>query len=281
VTPSIGLIEQAATVIGGRDVALHVLIRPRAGGFDYTDDEFDIIQRDIIAAKVAGADGELQQRHFRDYSLFYVNLPIASHAGVVFGALTGDEKIDIPRMKLVRQMSKGMLLTFHRAFDVCAESHAAALETIISIGCDRLLTSGGPQSNATLNIDALKALQQLARGRIEIVVAAGVSEENAAQLLKSTGVSALHAGSAVCKTMSASAAAPASATGAAAAAVASTSTSANAATGQGKHSVRGESPGLESFVAVGAGGDSPTPKGSATLEELRFRTSARADWWRW
>jgi copper homeostasis protein len=64
VTPSIGLIEQAATVIGGRDVALHALIRPRAGGFDYSDDEFDIIQRDIIAAKVAGADGELQQRHF-------------------------------------------------------------------------------------------------------------------------------------------------------------------------------------------------------------------------
>jgi hypothetical protein len=198
---------------------------------------------------------------------FNVNFPIASHAGVVFGALTGDDKIDVPRMKLVRQISKGMLLTFHRAFDVCAESHAAALETIISIGCDRLLTSGGPQSNATLNIDALKALQQLARGRIEIVVAAGVSEENAANLLKSTEVSALHAGSTVCKTISPSAAAPASTAGAAA--VASTSTSANAATGKGKHSVRGESPGLESFVAVGAGGDSPTPKGAATLEELR------------
>ena len=60
VTPSIGLIEQAISVIGGRDIALHVLIRPRPGGFCYTDDEFDIIQRDIIAAKLAGVDGELE-----------------------------------------------------------------------------------------------------------------------------------------------------------------------------------------------------------------------------
>lgn len=46
------------TVIGGRDIALHVLIRPRPGGFMYSDDEFDIIQRDILAAKLAGADGK-------------------------------------------------------------------------------------------------------------------------------------------------------------------------------------------------------------------------------
>ena len=58
VTPSIGLIEQAVSVVGGRNIALHVLIRPRPGGFVYSDDEFDIIQRDITAAKLAGVDGK-------------------------------------------------------------------------------------------------------------------------------------------------------------------------------------------------------------------------------
>ena len=61
-----GLIEQAASAIGGRDIALHVLIRPRPGGFVYSDDEFDIIQRDITAAKLAGADGAILNavKHF-------------------------------------------------------------------------------------------------------------------------------------------------------------------------------------------------------------------------
>jgi copper homeostasis protein len=59
VTPSIGLIEQAVSIIGGRNIALHVLIRPRPGGFVYTADEFDVIQRDILAAKAAGADGKI------------------------------------------------------------------------------------------------------------------------------------------------------------------------------------------------------------------------------
>ena len=66
VTPSIGLIEQAVTLIGGRDIALHVLIRPRPGGFEYSDDEFDIIQRDITAAKLAGVDGKLNSDSYNE-----------------------------------------------------------------------------------------------------------------------------------------------------------------------------------------------------------------------
>lgn len=58
ITPSMGLIEQCVQLVKGTEVELHVLIRPRPGDFVYSDDEFEIIQRDIIAAKVAGADGE-------------------------------------------------------------------------------------------------------------------------------------------------------------------------------------------------------------------------------
>lgn len=100
-------------------------------------------------------------------------------------------------MKLVRELSKGLMLTFHRAFDVCSEPHHIALEQIIALGCDRLLTSGGAQSNVLLNLSALAAIQSQAAGRIEVVAAAGVTAGNVAQIIRGTGVRAVHAGSAV------------------------------------------------------------------------------------
>lgn len=270
-TSSIGLIEQAVTVIGGRDVALHVLIRPRAGGFHYTDDEFDIIQRDIIAAKMAGADGKLPMTTVLLFILFAFwagtvlttdGLGFAAE-GIVFGALDGQDKIDVARMKLIREISRGMILTFHRAFDVSSENHTAALETLIGLGCDRLLTSGGPKSNVTQNTDSLRNLHQAARGRIEIVAAAGVSEENAAQLVQATGVTALHAGSSVCRTTSEQrpVAEPGTPARASAAPTSAAGGSTTAVMNKGK---RGESPGLgESFVAV----EGAVPP--RALEELR------------
>lgn len=100
-------------------------------------------------------------------------------------------------MKLVRELSKGLLLTFHRAFDVCSEPHHIVLEQIIALGCDRLLTSGGAQSNVLLNLPALAAVQHQAAGRIEIVAAAGVCAENVEKIIRGTGVRAVHAGSSV------------------------------------------------------------------------------------
>ena len=119
-------------------------------------------------------------------------------SGIVFGALDSEGRIDAPRMKLIRELSKGTILTFHRAFDVSRCEQSDALELLISLGCDRLLTSGGPQSNVLLNVSAVKELQHQAKGRIEIVAAAGVSEHNAADILHSTGIAAVHAGSSVC-----------------------------------------------------------------------------------
>lgn len=181
-------------------------------------------------------------------------------------------------MKLIREISKGMILTFHRAFDVSSESHTAALEKLISLGCDRLLTSGGPSSSAAQNVDNLRSLHQAARGRIEIVAAAGVSGENAAQLVQTTGISALHAGSAVTRVTVEQR--PVVELGTPVrTSVAPTVGAETEAAGKGR---REGSPGLgESFVAVertatstsssssaaGGGGGMPSP--ARALEELR------------
>jgi hypothetical protein len=71
-TPSLGLIKECSDRLGSR-MHIHVLIRPRAGDFSYSDDEFDIIMRDIILAKQAGAHGIL---HISQYIILYQHLLI-------------------------------------------------------------------------------------------------------------------------------------------------------------------------------------------------------------
>jgi len=115
----------------------------------------------------------------------------------VFGALHDNGSIDVERMRIIRKLSEGMILTFHRAFDVCSYRSEIALEQIISLGCDRLLTSGGNESHAIHNLSALQALVKLARGRIVIVAASGIGYDNVRQIITSTGVCAVHAGSSV------------------------------------------------------------------------------------
>jgi uncharacterized protein (UPF0254 family) len=84
---------------------------------------------------------------------------------------------------------------------VCNTDPSTALDQVLQLKCDRLLTSGGPQSSVMHNLAALKALREQAQGRIQIVAAAGVNESNAAQIVHATGTTAVHAGSAVCVTM--------------------------------------------------------------------------------
>lgn len=99
-------------------------------------------------------------------------------------------------MSAVRSVSEGMLLTFHRAFDVCNESVEESLETIIALGCDRILTSGRATSVA-IGSDVLKMLSKNAKGRISIVAGCGVTSSNAYELVKQTQVQGIHAGSSV------------------------------------------------------------------------------------
>lgn len=168
-TPSIGLIEETVRKLKSTDILLHVLVRPREGGFVYDESEFDIIVKDVLAAKAAGADG------------------------IVVGFLSKNGSIDVNRLSVIRAISAGMVLTFHRAFDHC-DNQFTALEDAIRCGCDRILTSGYGRF-ATNGINQLSQLVRLANNRISIVAAAGIDDTNVAEIISKTNAHGIHCGS--------------------------------------------------------------------------------------
>lgn len=181
-TPSVGLINAALQV---EDVKKHVLVRPRGGDFLYSEVEQDIIVDDILAARRAGVDG------------------------VVVGALTAEGDIDVAACRRFVDAAKGeyvdfaegdldeafllppVSLTFHRAFDVCRDPFAA-LETIIALGFDRILTSG-QAATAEAGIPVLRQLVEKAGDRIVIMPGCGVNADNAVRILQETGATEIHA----------------------------------------------------------------------------------------
>jgi copper homeostasis protein len=164
-TPSYGQLILARKYL---HIKLFVLIRPRRGDFLYTDLEFEIMQADIKNCIEAGCDG------------------------IAIGILNADGTIDKPRctelVRLARQWGLGV--TFHRAFDMCADQYQA-LEDIIEIGCDRILTSGG-KSTAMEGANVLTHLVEKAAGRISIMPGSGITENNVADLIHFTGVTEVH-----------------------------------------------------------------------------------------
>lgn len=163
-TPSYGDIALARELLSS--TRLHVIIRPRGGDFLYSPFEQRIMLKDIEIAKKLGADG------------------------VVFGCLTPEGDIDLPLMERLMEASEGMSVTFHRAFDVC-RNPLKALEDIIALGCDRILTSG-QQPTAEQGIPLLKELQEKAGERIILLAGCGVKEENIARIARETGIREFH-----------------------------------------------------------------------------------------
>lgn len=162
-TPSYGEIVTARENVG---IKLNVIIRPRGGDFLYSDLEIASMLRDIEMAKKCGADG------------------------VVFGCLTKDGLVDVEKNRILVEAAKGMSTTFHRAFDVCKEP-LDALETIIGLGFDRLLTSG-QKASAILGQSLIKELVARAGRRIIIMAGCGVNESNVADLARVTGAKEFH-----------------------------------------------------------------------------------------
>ena len=162
VTPSMATIERVAKIEG---IDVSVMIRPRGGDFLYSDDEFETMLRDIAYAREAGA------------------------AGVVFGILTADGKVDVERTRQLVEASKGMETTFHRAVDM-TEDYVAAVEAVIAAGCNRILTSGSYDKAIDGSANIGRAVE-IAKGCIEIMAGSGVVAANAKQLAE-VGVDALH-----------------------------------------------------------------------------------------
>ena len=163
ITPSYGLIKQ---VIPELDIETFVLIRPRSGNFCYTDDEFEIMKKDIQICK-----------------------DLECH-GIVSGVLNPNKTIDIERTRELLELSKPLSFTFHRAFDIVPNAKEA-LEQLIDLGVDRILTSG-QQPKAIDGFDTLIRLKQQAKNRITILVGSGINSENA-KLFKDAGFDEIHA----------------------------------------------------------------------------------------
>lgn len=163
-TPSYGEIKVARRVL--TNTRLHVIIRPRGGDFLYTPLELERMEDDIRMCAQLGVDG------------------------VVIGCLMADGSLDVEACQRLVSVANGMSLTFHRAFDCCANP-VVALEQLIDMGIERVLTSG-QQPTAEEGIPMLRQLQEQAAGRITILAGCGVNESNIKTIHDATGVCEFH-----------------------------------------------------------------------------------------
>lgn len=165
VTPALSQIEIARESI---DIQLYTLIRPRGGDFLYNDIEFEMMKRDIHHCGKAKCDG------------------------VVIGILLSNGKIDKRRnaelIAIAKEYSMGV--TFHRAFDRSSDLFGA-MEDIIELGCERILTSGG-EKTALDGKETIGKLIEKAAGRISIMPGGGITENNIIELVKATGLKEFH-----------------------------------------------------------------------------------------
>ncbi len=162
-TPSASLITYCCKNLS---IPVFVLIRPRAGGFCYNREEFDLMMEEIRFCKKAGA------------------------SGVVIGFLKRDGSIDKERLKEAIYLAWPMEVTFHRAFD-CCNDWEKSLEDIIECRCNRILTSGQKET-AEEGKEVLKRIVEKAGKRITILVGSGITKDNVAEIINCTGTKEVH-----------------------------------------------------------------------------------------
>ncbi len=163
ITPSKELISEVRKKINSD---LFVMIRPRAGNFIYSENEFLQVQETILFCKEQNCDG------------------------VVFGILNENNEVDIERCSKLVSMAKPMQCTFHRAFDECSEPEKA-LNEISECGFYRILTSGG-KGNAIENLSQFKQLIELSKNKITIMPGGGIRSQNILEIIQQTGAKEFH-----------------------------------------------------------------------------------------
>ncbi len=167
-TPSAGMI---ALVRQSIRIGLQVMIRPRGGDFCYSDLEFEVMKYDIARARELEADG------------------------IVLGILTVDGQVDRERTSELVRLSRPLNVTFHRAFDMVPDPFQA-LEDLVSLGVDRLLTSG--QENSALEgLELITRLVEKAAGRIMVMPGGGISSRNIGRICRNAAFREVHAGGAL------------------------------------------------------------------------------------
>ena len=162
-TPSFAHIKKCRETF---DIALFPIIRPRGGDFLYTKDEFEIMKNDIKLCNELGCEG------------------------IVIGLLNMDGTIDMTRTSELIELAYPMDVTFHRAFDRCKDPFIA-LEELIEIGCQRILTSG-QKPTVSEGVDMIAELNRKADDRIIILPGSGVRKDNIKMLAEKTGCIEFH-----------------------------------------------------------------------------------------
>lgn len=147
-------------------IRIHALIRPRFGDFCYTDYEYAVIREEVKMYRELGAEG------------------------VVIGILKPDGTLNMEQMEGLMEEAKGMSVTLHRAFDVCADPFAA-LEDAVKLGIDTILTSG-QRNNCLEGAELLRELEKRSAGRICIQAGGGVNAEVIERLVPAAGIRAWH-----------------------------------------------------------------------------------------
>ncbi|MEO7432854.1 MAG: copper homeostasis protein CutC [Dokdonella sp.] len=165
-----GLTPTITTIAIARDrlrIPLYVLIRPRAGDFLYDDLELETMLGDIEHCVRLGCDG------------------------VVIGALDADGRVDMDRCRTLVAAAGCLGVTFHRAFDITSNPRQA-LEDIVALGCERVLTSG-QQTSAVAGATLVGQLVDQAGSRIVVMPGAGIDSANIVRLRAKTGATEFHA----------------------------------------------------------------------------------------
>jgi copper homeostasis protein len=162
-TPSFGMIRKARELT---TIQLFPIIRPRGGDFLYNVEEFEIMATDVKLCRDLGCDG------------------------VVIGMLNADGTVDTNRCPRLVEIAYPLEVSFHRAFDRACDPYEA-LEDVISMGCQRILTSGGKPS-AMEGIFTIRQLVEQANERISIMPGSGVRSSNMLELIQQSGAHEFH-----------------------------------------------------------------------------------------
>lgn len=164
-TPSAGLFAEVRRRV---TVPLIAMVRPRAGGFAYSDSDFEVMLRDAKALIAAGSDG------------------------IAFGILTSRGEVDVDRCRKLREVCRDRAAVFHRAFDLTPQP-LSALNCLIDLGFRRVMTSGQAESAAS-GADTIADLVRHAAGRIEVMPAGGIDHQSVGEIVTRTGCNQVHAG---------------------------------------------------------------------------------------
>ncbi|MFT6561849.1 MAG: copper homeostasis protein [Limisphaerales bacterium] len=162
-TPSVGTVYQTLERVG---IKVNAIIRPRGGDFLYSDDEFAVMQHDIITLKEMGVNG------------------------VVIGMLNADGTIDVERSSRLIELARPLEVTYHRAFDVTADPFRS-LDDIIGLSAERLLTSG-QEPSVLEGVELIAELVRRAGDDIIIMPGAGITEKNLPRIMRETGAKEFH-----------------------------------------------------------------------------------------